>query len=186
MFGTQKCRGTPESNICCQKATYMLLSQSVQSLIWKNTEFGDFEHVAIQNLKDFTKGCQRPFWAWKTLFFTIIFILVRQNLEKINWGAFKKIEFWWFCNSFAFVKLLVLGNFGAKSVTFPKSIQRWFCWLLCFTLKKVDKFWKFKLFWYPKVPWYPKKQHMLLSQPLHSSYGKMLNLAILSMWPFKI
>ena len=45
------------------KKQHVLLSQSLQSLIWKNTEFGDFEHVAIQNLKDLTRGCPGPFWA---------------------------------------------------------------------------------------------------------------------------
>ena len=83
-------------------------------VIWKNAEFGDFEHVAIQKLKDLTKGCPGPFWAWKLLFLTIFFILSRQNLEKINFGEFRKNPFLVILQQFCLCETAHFGRFWCK------------------------------------------------------------------------
>ena len=109
----------PKSAVVPQKATYVAFP-APPFLIWKNVEFGDFEHMAIQKLKDLTKACPGPFWASKPLFLTIFFILSRQNPEKINFGDFRKNRFLVILQQFCLCETAHFGWFWCKKCKISK------------------------------------------------------------------
>ena len=122
----------------------------------------------------------------KTSFFDIYLHFVQTESRENQLGCFYKKS-----NFGDFARILPLWNCSLWAILVQKvqKIQSHFrddsahCHALFWYI--LVKFGNLSDFWHPKVPWYPRKQHMLLSQPLHSSYGKMLNFAILSMWAFK-
>ena len=131
-----------------------LLLTFVRNFHMENAEFGDFEHMAIQNLKDLTKGCPGQFWTWKSLFLTIFFILVRQNPEKINFGEFRKNRFLVILQQFCLCETAHLGWFWCKKC---KNSKVNLAIILVIIMLYFGKFWKFKWFLAPKSAVVPQK-----------------------------